>query len=449
MKNPINYWTKEKCQEIALKYENRKDFRNNDNYSYVKSYKSGWLDEICIHMQSDKKPIGYWTKQRCVDLSNTCKDKKEFREKYGNVYSICKKYGWLDDIIGKSQKQLREYWSKEKCHEEALKYEYKKDFRKNSSIAFSRASKNKWLDEICVHMKIIGNLHKRCIYVFEFSDNSAYIGLTYNYDSRIENHIRDKHSAVYQHLNSGLTYVSIKLTDYVNVRNAKKLENKYVKIYEKSGWNILNKIKTGGLGSYLTWTKENCHKEALKYKTRKEFHRGSSGAYSRARKAGWKEDICSHMIKKVKPSGYWTKEKCLEEALKYNSRIEFFNKKPGVYSTCVKKSWLDEICLHMKNTKYSKKGFWTKDKCHEEALKYNTKKDFKEKSSSVYSICVRRKWIDDICDHMVELVKPVGYWTKERCLEEIKKYGRTELRKNNPTVYRKSLKNGWLERILF
>ena len=30
----------------------------------------------------------------------------------------------------------------------------------------------------------------------------------------------------------------------------------------------------------------------------------------------------------------------------------------------------------MKNTKYSKKGFWTKDKCHEEALKYNTKKRF-------------------------------------------------------------------------
>ncbi len=83
----------------------------------------------------------------------------------------------------------------------------------------------------------------------------------------------------------------------------------------------------------------------------------------------------------------------------------------------------------MKNTKYSKKGFWTKDKCHEEALKYNTKKDFKEKSISVYSICVRRKWIDDICEHMVELVKAVGYWTKERCLEEIKKYGRTELRK--------------------
>jgi len=32
-----NYWTKEKCQEIALKYKS--DFRKGDNYPYVKAYK--------------------------------------------------------------------------------------------------------------------------------------------------------------------------------------------------------------------------------------------------------------------------------------------------------------------------------------------------------------------------------------------------------------------------
>jgi len=442
-----NYWSKEKCQEIALKYKNKSDFRKNDNYPYVKAYKSGWLDGICSHMEkSNNKPKGYWTKERCVDLSYTCNSRKEFREEYKTVYSICKRNKWLDDIIGVSENQLREFWTKEKCHEESLKYKYRKDFKKKSSRAYSRALKNEWLDDICSHMEIIGNLYKRCIYSIEFSDNSVYVGLTYNYDGRVEKHITDKKSAVYQHLHSGLTYETKKLTDYIDVKKAMLLEGKYVKKYGKDGWILLNKMKTGGLGAILLWTKEKCHEEALKYKNRKEFHKKSSGAYTRARKNQWLDDICSHMIKTTKEMGYWTKEKCQEESLKYNRRIEFFNNSSGVYNTCVKQGWLDDICSHMKYNKYVEKGYWTKENCKNVALKYKTKKEFKKKAGSSYSICVQNKWIDDVCSHMIELVKPVGYWTKEKCLKEIEKYTRTELRKNNPTVYRKSLKNGWLEK---
>ena len=31
---------------------------------------------------------------------------------------------------------------------------------------------------------------------------------------------------------------------------------------------------------------------------------------------GW-DDICSHMIEILKPRGYWTKENCQKESLKY------------------------------------------------------------------------------------------------------------------------------------
>lgn len=30
MKKPNNYWTKDRCHEIALKYKNRNDFRKKD-----------------------------------------------------------------------------------------------------------------------------------------------------------------------------------------------------------------------------------------------------------------------------------------------------------------------------------------------------------------------------------------------------------------------------------
>lgn len=48
-RKPRGYWTKEKCQEEALKYKNKHDFRKNSNSSYQKSLKNRWLDDICTY----------------------------------------------------------------------------------------------------------------------------------------------------------------------------------------------------------------------------------------------------------------------------------------------------------------------------------------------------------------------------------------------------------------
>lgn len=49
-----------------------------------------------------------------------------------------------------------------------------------------------------------------------------------------------------------------------------------------------------------------------------------------------------------KPNKYWTKETCAIEALKYNSRIEFKKKSQFVYRKACLNKWIDDICLHMK-----------------------------------------------------------------------------------------------------
>lgn len=54
-------------------------------------------------------------------------------------------------------------------------------------------------------------------------------------------------------------------------------------------------------------------------------------------------------MKKCK--GYWTKENCQKEALKYNSRKEFLDKYCDAYRSSVKNKWLDEICKHMGDKK--------------------------------------------------------------------------------------------------
>src|ERR1017187_4564933 len=51
---------------------------------------------------------------------------------------------------------------------------------------------------------------------------------------------------------------------------------------------------------------------------------------------------------KRKPRGHWTKENCHKEAKKYNSRTIFCRKSSGSYYSATKNGWLEEVCSHMK-----------------------------------------------------------------------------------------------------
>jgi len=47
----------------------------------------------------------------------------------------------------------------------------------------------------------------------------------------------------------------------------------------------------------------------------------------------------------------WTKEKCLEEALKYSRKVDFQKNSGSAYQISYKNDWLEEICTHMKINK--------------------------------------------------------------------------------------------------
>jgi len=206
--------------------------------------------------------------------------------------------------------KLRGYWTKNRCHEEAKKYIEKKDFREKSPSAYSTSIKNKWTCDICSHMNKSNNNSKRCIYVYEFSDNHAYIGLTNNLKRRKRDHT--KFGSVFNHIQkSKLIPTLIQLTLFLEVEVAKIQEENYVINYKNDDWIILNKTKTGSIGSNIVkWSKEKCHEKSLKHNYRTDFQKNNSSAYQSAQKNKWLDDICSHMKKKkYKHKKYWTNEK--------------------------------------------------------------------------------------------------------------------------------------------
>ena len=89
-------------------------------------------------------------------------------------------------------------------------------------------------------------------------------------------------------------------------------------------------------------------------------------------------------------------------------------------------------------------GYWTRERCYDEAQKYRTNKEFRKGNSSAYAISVRNGWIGDYT-WFEELAKPKGYWTKETCYDEAKKYNsRAEFSRECGTAYEVARKNGWL-----
>lgn len=63
-RKPRNYWTYEKCKEESLKYDNRKDFKENSSSAYNTSLKNNWLNDICKHMIQKRKPK--YNKQKSI-----------------------------------------------------------------------------------------------------------------------------------------------------------------------------------------------------------------------------------------------------------------------------------------------------------------------------------------------------------------------------------------------
>lgn len=90
------------------------------------------------------------------------------------------------------------------------------------------------------------------------------------------------------------------------------------------------------------WTKELCEEEAKRFTTRQEFYTISKNAYAAAVKYGWLDSF-TWLESIVRPNGYWTKERCEEEARNYSSKKGFLEGCPAAHAAAAKRGWLDDF----------------------------------------------------------------------------------------------------------
>lgn len=107
------------------------------------------------------------------------------------------------------------------------------------------------------------------------------------------------------------------------------------------------------------------------------------------------------MQKRAKlPNGYWNDPgHCKAEALKYSSRSEWQRGSPLSYRWAIQNNWVEECAAHMHSSRMPD-GYWTLDRCRDQARKYKSKVQWRMEHRASFSKANKEKWLVQCCDHM-------------------------------------------------
>ena len=350
-----------------------------------------------------------WNYDTCKEAALKCKTRGEYWKKYSMAAKKSIENGWLDDFFYKNTIKPRGYWTKEKCCEESKKYKYYTEFRDNSFVVYDKCVKNDWLKDF---NWLIDNRKKydktskiHLIYVYIFKDlNYAYVGRTIQLKQRHYTHTKKNNtndSVMIFIKNNNITNVDMPLIleEKLTLLESKEKEIYWINEYKKMGYNMINKVKGGSIGGLaIKWTKEKCFNEAKKYNKKFDFYKNNSSAWIAARKNGWLKDY-TWLTSTTNGRNYWTYEKCLECAKKSSSSSYMENNYFQAYRKARIMGWLKDYTWFKRPIVHNKK--YTYDFCKEEIIKYNK--------------------ISDMPMRMVKSIKDNNWYDLIKILENIKK----------------------------
>jgi hypothetical protein len=105
-----------------------------------------------------------------------------------------------------------------------------------------------------------------------------------------------------------------------------------------------------------------------------------------------------------------------KEAKKYNTHKDFRKAQTSMYQICHRNGWLDEICVHMPPP--TTRTRWTVDMVKREASKYTTTKDFRGGSPGAYAWAHRHGLISEITANFTSAFR----WTDDAANQVARKY---------------------------
>ena len=408
MSKPNGYWNNyEHCYEEAKKYKSRGEFSDKSPSAWRRAKKNGWIEDY-TWFEEKVKPNGYWNYKHCYEEALKYKTRTEFEDNCGGAVSVARKNGWMDDYTWMPIPTNTNVWNYENTYNEAQKYKNKSEFKFGNNSAYNSARKNGWLKDYVWLKDERFDLFKDkidMVYSYEFTEQkTVYVGRTL---------MRTKERRDYQHIfgedsvskfakENNIPVPKMKiLEDNLTIKEGAENEGIWLELYKEDGWNILNKAKTGSIGGlgkrFSKYTYEVCYEEAMKYKLRGDFAKGSPSIYNVAWKNKWLDDYLwfeDGVKVRTEKLIIWNYEKCYEEARKYSMLNDFRKLSHVAYTASYKYGYLEKFDW-LKHERI-KRGTWKiYENCYNEAKKYKKISDFQKESRGAYCSARENGWLKD------------------------------------------------------
>jgi predicted GIY-YIG superfamily endonuclease len=332
----------------------------------------------------------------------------EFKRAAPGAYRAAHRDGIIDEVCAhmtKGQMGSPRQWTQGKVRAEALKHPSRIAFCRNASGAYNAARQLGILDEVCSHMIAPASAGSRCIYKITVRNTDLlYIGLTYNFHLRINQHLRAPRFTKLADRYGSENILAEQISEYLDKDEAAILEQELIDQFNAEGYRMLNRAKGGATGGgVIQWDKKAILENAKKYTKNSEWRRNSAGARGAARKAGIYKEATAHMDK---VNAEWAEESVMEEARKYLSRNAFQRNARGAYQSAKRLGIYEEAVAHMSEGRPHR---WDRESVLADAKKYSKRSDWKLLSAGAYAASQRLGIYKEATAHMGRLRAFGGY----------------------------------------
>lgn len=334
----------------AKKYHSRSEFKKNKVWAYKAACKFGWIDD---YKWMTPPPKSY-TMEECIEIAKQCKCYSEFAKRCQTCYKRTRENGLIKTFTWFRSPQIKK-----------------------------------------------SDLSQKIYWIYAYIDNEnngVYIGLTKK-KSRHNQHLRKLKNGKYDSVKEYFISFGkelpkpIILEKNLTAEEAQNREHFYIELYKSDGWCIINKAKSGSLGSAgYKWDKENIIRESKKFQTLKDFMTKSPIAYQKAIML----NILDEMLWLVRERHYWVYEECYNIAKKYKTYADFLRYEPSVYNSSMRNSWLKNF-VWLERGKHEYKYILQISNEGEILNKFNTPKEASEKLKlsigKIYYSCKKQSLI--------------------------------------------------------
>lgn len=337
---------------IVSNYDSLKELRTKDPNTYSVLQKRGLIKKLCGHLKRAVRE--YLSDDELAEIASRYDVLQEFREADPIAYQLVRKRGLADKLLKHMKRGHREDLSDEDLAAIASRYDSLSEFRKNDPNAYSIICTRGLLDKLCGRMKRLVSKYRTDEELAEIA--SHYDILKEFRENEPSVHAAIKERGLFSELCGNMKRQdgTLRVSDEELAERASRYD--VLKDFANNDKSAYRLIKERGLFQKLCGRMKRLQRDltdeliaeiAKGFHSRKEFMKADSSAYSTACKRGIIDKVCGHMERLTTPAGYWTKELCRERAVDYNSRSEFEIACSAAYTAAYKAGWLDDICSHM------------------------------------------------------------------------------------------------------